>query len=151
MEKCYAQLENNICVGISRLNGVVDNPNYIEIPSLDATYLRRIYVGGQWTNDYAPLVLPDVNETPRVPIPKRTLSKLEFRELFTDAQQVRFEILIKTDPMVAVFDKNIMVADEVNLDYPKVARGLDYLISTYPEDFPAELKNQILNGDYGTI
>ena len=149
MEKYYAQLENNICVGISRLNGAVDNPNYIEIPSLDAIYLRRIYADGQWTNDYDPLVLPDVNETPRVPIPKRILTKYEFRSLFTVAQKAAILVASKTDPIIEVFNTDMMAADEINLDYPDVTAGLDYLISL--NLIPAELKNQIINGDYGTI
>ena len=81
--------------------------------------------------------------------PKRILTKYEFRSLFTVAQKAAILVASKTDPIIEVFNTDMMAADEINLDYPDVTAGLDYLISL--NLIPAELKNQIINGDYGTI
>ena len=46
----YAQLnENKICIGLSMLNNIVENPNMIEIPNMDDGYMWKKYEEGKWS------------------------------------------------------------------------------------------------------
>jgi hypothetical protein len=80
---------------------------------------------------------------------KRTLTKYEFRSLFTVQQKAAILNAAKEDPLIEVFNTDMMAADEINLDYQAVADGLDYLISQ--NLIPAELKNQIISGNYENL
>ena len=52
MEKIYAQLDDSgVCIGICQLSGPVEDVRYIEISSLDPSYLRRVHRSGKWTED----------------------------------------------------------------------------------------------------
>lgn len=53
---CYAQLnENNICIGVSRLSGEINDPKMIPIPLPDPDYIWRKCENGQWsTEKYEP-------------------------------------------------------------------------------------------------
>ncbi len=46
----YAQLdENNICMGISRLSGEVNQPNMVRIDEFNENYVWRKYENGEWS------------------------------------------------------------------------------------------------------
>ena len=61
--KHYAQLnEENICVGISQLNGKVDVENMIELETPDASLLGMKYENGEWIN-YEPEPEPEPEPT----------------------------------------------------------------------------------------
>jgi len=48
--KFYAELnKNNICTSISQLSGEKNEPNMIEISSLDSTYIWKKYENGAWS------------------------------------------------------------------------------------------------------
>jgi len=74
------------------------------------------------------------------------LSRYEFRSLFTFPEMVAITTAAKTDVAIEVFMESMRVAEEINLDYPDVTNGLDYLISL--DLISAEKKQQILEGVY---
>lgn len=84
----------------------------------------------------------DVTPPPTPEPMKRILTRFQFRSLFTFAEMVAITTAAKTDVGVEVFMKSMEVAEEVDLDYPEVAQGLDYLILR--ELIPPEKKQQIL-------
>jgi hypothetical protein len=145
MGRIYAQLsESGVCVGISQLSGEVIASNYVLIPSFDKTYLRQVYRDGQWTGERVEFSPAEVSEIPTSP--KRILTRYEFRSLFTKAEQVAITAAKKTDVIIEVF-MDSAENPTIDLDFPDVAEGLDYLISQ--NLIPAEKKEQIINGDYG--
>ncbi len=93
----------------------------------------EIHYPGRY-RDVTPLPAPE----PR----KRILTRFEFRSLFTFAEMVAITTAAKTDVGVEVFMKSMEVAEEVDLDYPDVDQGLDYLILRGL--IPPEKKKQIL-------
>nr|DAU66761.1 MAG TPA: hypothetical protein [Caudoviricetes sp.] len=59
----YAQIkENNICFGISKLSGIVNDPNLIEIDSYDTSLLGKRYVNGVWEDAPQPIPTPTEEE-----------------------------------------------------------------------------------------
>ena len=63
--KIYAQLnENNICVGISQLNGEVNAENMVEIGSFDESYVWKKYENGEWLKESNQ---PQTQPAPRQP------------------------------------------------------------------------------------
>lgn len=67
---------------------------------------------------------------PPVVIPKRKiLTRYEFRALFTIEEKAAIITAAKTDPIIEVFNTDMMAAEEINLDYPDVTQGLAYLVA----------------------
>lgn len=62
--------------------------------------------------------------------PQRKLSKVAFRARFTAAEQVAIYTAAKTDVVVQILlDDVAAVRDSVDLDYPPLNEGLQYLVS----------------------
>lgn len=60
----------------------------------------------------------------------RKLSKVAFRARFTPAEQVAIYTAAKTDVVVQIMlDDVAAVRDSVDLDYPQLGDGLQYLVS----------------------
>jgi len=81
-----------------------------------------------------------------IPVPPATKSRvytrLQFRSLFSFAEQIAITTAAKTDIGVEVFLGMMNIAEEIDLDYPDTIAGLDYLVSK--ELITEEKKGQIL-------
>lgn len=120
MSKFYAQLnENNIVVGVSQLNFNDENPapaHLVEIQSLDESLLNQEYdsQGGTFS----------VIEQVAAPI--RDITKGSFYGRLTLAEQIALET--STDPVIKIFEKRLNYRTHVNLDFPELTEGLDYMV-----------------------
>ncbi len=69
--KAYATInENFTCVGISELTETVNDPNMIEIPSYDESYIHKKYESGEWVDKSIEPTTPQL-------APKTTEERLE--------------------------------------------------------------------------
>lgn len=62
----YAQLdEKDYCIGVSELNGEVNQNNMILIEQYDSSYIRRKYdrQNKKWTDEYLPIPEPQIPVT----------------------------------------------------------------------------------------
>ena len=64
---------------------------------------------------------------PSAPAPKVEFTRLEFLNLFTDAEQVALKVAENADPVVGVFWEQYRTAETVRLDDPRTIRALEYL------------------------
>ena len=77
--------------------------------------------------------------------PKRKiLTKYEFRSLFSQEEKAAIKTASKTDVMIEVFNEDTLSADEINLDFPDVFRGLTYLVAK--KLIPQQKMDDILKG-----
>lgn len=111
----YAQLDsNNICSCVSQLAAKVNppQPNMIEISSMDETLL-----GKKWDGVSFVAVTPVIQ-------PKRTLTKLEYMERFTDIELAGIYTAAKTVVSIEIWLEKFKLATEINLDDPATIAGL---------------------------
>ncbi len=58
MGRFYAQLnEENICIGVSQLSGVVSNPLMIALSNMDTSLVGKKYNSGLWEEAEQPKIL----------------------------------------------------------------------------------------------
>lgn len=61
----YAMLNlDNLCIGISKLSGKVNQTDMIEIPTYNEDYIFRKYEKGQWSNEKYPPTPTEPQENP---------------------------------------------------------------------------------------
>lgn len=115
MSKFYAQLENDICVGVQQALGELQAANLIEIADYDERYLGQTYDGQNWL------------DVPVVVAPIRNITKRAFYARLSMSEKIAIEQ--SDDPVVKVINKELSFSSFVDLDSPDLASGLDYLVS----------------------
>jgi len=60
---------------------------------------------------------------------RRIMSKLEFKRQFSMGELVAFKTAAKSDATMEVFDDLLNISEEINLDDPLIAQGMDYLVT----------------------
>ena len=77
-----------------------------------------------WDGDHWEIV-----ESMPAPIVYRDLTSLEFRELFTDAEQVAGVSATMASPVVKLWYDKMLAAMNITLSDPRTAAGLDALVA----------------------
>lgn len=94
----------------------VISPNYIEYHEQDMTLIGKV-----WDRE--------TSTTAANPYPEPIIvTRLAFRSLFTLEEKVDLYIEAKTDTVIQVFLDDIAAAQEVDLTYPPLIRGIQYLV-----------------------
>ncbi len=61
----YAQLDdNNICVGVSQLSGIVNADNMIELDTYDTSVQGKMWTGSEWVENPNPPEPPEPSSEP---------------------------------------------------------------------------------------
>lgn len=81
-------------------------------------------------------------KAPEVPTPIRIISIGSFRRRLTLAEKVA--IKISTDPIVQVLSEDLLASSFVDLDFPQVIQGLQYLTTTDPVILTPERVTELL-------
>ncbi|MGE8321278.1 MAG: hypothetical protein ACN6O3_21210, partial [Comamonas sp.] len=96
----YAQLQDNICVGISQLTGPAEHPDLVEIAAYDETLLGKVYDPA--TGEFS--------SPPPAPQTEPKASKLAFRNRFTQTEKVAIEIAAIDDASAAMAQRQAAAA-----------------------------------------
>lgn len=91
-------------------------PNYIPYHELDLTL-----VGMKWDAQTQTAV---ENPYPEPVI----ISKTRFRNLFTIQEKVEIYTAAKEDPVIQVFLDDVLAADDIDLSFPPLILGVNYLV-----------------------
>jgi len=62
-------------------------------------------------------------------VKRKILTRYEFRALFTIEEKAAIITAAKTDPIIEVFNTDMMAAEQIDLTYPDVTQGLAYLVA----------------------
>jgi len=111
----YLQLDERYVIQnvVSMQHNVV-SPLYIPYHELDYTMVGKLWDG----------VKAVPSPYPADPI----ISKLAFRNLFTTDEKIALYDESKTDTLIRVFLDDINAAQEVDLSYPPLIQGIQYLV-----------------------
>lgn len=107
MSNFYAQLSENVVVGVSQVGDVINAPHMIPIASLDAVSLGDVYNPDTGTFSTPP---------PPVTPPRLRLTKLEFRNQFTFAEKQAIYTAAETSVDIEIFLDDLMVAEYIDCD-----------------------------------
>lgn len=64
MRYYYAQLDDNICVGVSDLSGPVEADNMIQLESYDTSVQGKLWTGSEWVENPNPPEPPEPSTEP---------------------------------------------------------------------------------------
>ncbi len=116
----YAQIHNNVVVGVSQLAGDHIDQNLIPIDSLDESLLGKLWDG---TTFNEPSI---VQQPPNA----RIITKLHFISLFTDVELKNILAEAKTNLDVELLVTKINLTDSVNLEDPLTISSVNLLESS---------------------
>lgn len=109
--------ENDIIMDVVAISHNVISPNYIEYHEQDMTLVGKLW--DRVTSTAVDNPYPD-------PI---IITKLAFRNLFTFNEKVVLYTKAETDIIIRVFLDDIMAAQEIDLTFPSLIQGIQYLVS----------------------
>lgn len=110
----YAEIDQDgVCFAELETSGNINKSTMIVTDGFGK--IGKKYVNGVW-EDYTPPV-----------VPKRTLTKLEYMDRFTDAELANIYPAAKSSVQVEVWLEKFKLASEINLDDQRTIDGLNSL------------------------
>jgi len=117
MSNFYAQISDNVVIGISQLAGSVSASDMIPIASLTA-----VSTGDVYDPETETFSTPDPVSTPRL-----RLTKLEFRNQFSFAEKQAIYTAARSVVDVEIFLDDLMAAEYIDVDSAETIGGVQAL------------------------